>query len=76
MSKRKIAASAFVKLHNKRVAVVQFDDGGFGLHFRRLDEDNKPKITNINLSNEAMDAVVRCYISIVQDNNSHKGAQP
>ena len=54
-----------VKLHNRRVLVTRYDDGGYGLFFKKLDDNRKIVKTSLGLSAEAMYAVFNCYLDIV-----------
>ena len=66
MSEKKITGYA-VRLKNRRVWLGKAPDGSFGLSFRRLGckSDGEPRIvdTQLNLSAEAMQALVGIYTS-------------
>lgn len=54
------------KLKNRRVRVDLFDNGGYLLSFKRLMPDRTVKKTQLELTEEAMEAVIRCVLAIAE----------
>jgi hypothetical protein len=55
-----------IKLHNRRVWMGR-DGSEWVMHFTRLDNNREKVFTELNLTNEAMEAVIDLYFVIRND---------
>lgn len=58
------------KLHNRRVRVDLYDDGGYMLSYKMLREDGTVKRTQIKLSAEAMEITAMSAIQLMREHGS------